>query len=127
MKKIRIGSFLNKERTDLNLTQSAFVKNILSVSQYSRVENGEQDLKSEDLIAILIANKINIEDFFTKVLENKSTPVSEMELKKVISEKLAQAFYDHNLSQAKKIEKQISKLTDNRLLYLKVTIIIAIL
>lgn len=82
MKKIRIGSFLNKERTDLNLTQSAFVKNILSVSQYSRVENGEQDLKSEDLIAILIANKINIEDFFTKVLENKSTPVSEMELKK---------------------------------------------
>jgi Helix-turn-helix. len=83
MKKIKIGYFLHKERLNLNLTQEAFVSNTLSVSQYSRIENGEQDIKSGDLFQILSNNKININDFFIKIFENQHEKISEHELNKI--------------------------------------------
>lgn len=124
MKKINIGHFLHKERINLNLTQTDFVANTLSVSQYSRIENGEQDIKSEDLFNILWNNNININDFFTKISENN---VSKYELRQVILEELAQAFYSKDIEKAREVEKQISKLDNNTALQLRATLIISIL
>ena len=58
-----IGPLLKKKRKELNLSQENFVKDVLSVSQYSRVEQGKQDLKVGDLLKILINNNIEINSF----------------------------------------------------------------
>lgn len=60
MEKNIIGKVLKKQRIKLNLTQGVFIQDILSVSQYSRIESGEQDIKSSDLLDILICNNIDI-------------------------------------------------------------------
>lgn len=57
---MKLGEYLRKERKKLRLTQQDFVQNIISVSQYSRVENGEQDLKVSDFVKLISINNIDI-------------------------------------------------------------------
>lgn len=57
---MKLGEYLRKERKKLGLTQQDFVQNIISVSQYSRVENGEQDLKVSDFVKLISINNLDI-------------------------------------------------------------------
>lgn len=50
---MKLGEYLREEQKKLGLTQQDFVQNIISVSQYSRVENGEQDLKVSDFVKLI--------------------------------------------------------------------------
>lgn len=82
-----MGQIFKNERKKLNLTQAKFTQNIISVSQYSRVENGEQDLRASDFIKLLYINNLNIDPFFKSL--NKNILSSDQILKM-----LAQSFYD---------------------------------
>lgn len=64
MDNLKIGKYLKIERKRKNLTQKDFLQNILSVSQYSRIESGEQDIKVTDFIQIMTVNNIDIPKFF---------------------------------------------------------------
>lgn len=57
---MKLGEYLREERKKLGLTQQDFVQNIISVSQYSRVENGEQDLKVSDFVKLISINNLDI-------------------------------------------------------------------
>ena len=50
MERTEIGKFLYQERKKRHLTQKNFLGGIVSVSQYSRVESGEQDLRTSEFL-----------------------------------------------------------------------------
>ena len=60
MERTEIGKFLYQERKKRHLTQKNFLGGIVSVSQYSRVESGEQDLRTSEFFKIVQLNHINI-------------------------------------------------------------------
>ena len=115
-----MGQIFKNERKKLNLTQAKFTQNIISVSQYSRVENGEQDLRASDFIKLLYINNLNIDPFFKSL--NKNILSSDQILKM-----LAQSFYDRNLNQVQKIKNIILKIPNNNFLLLQADLIISTL
>lgn len=70
MSDYKIGRYLKIERKNRNLTQKEFLQGVLSVSQYSRIESEEQDIKVSDFIRILLLNKINFTQFFNRYLDD---------------------------------------------------------
>lgn len=125
MADFQIGAFLKAERKKLGLTEKQFNNGVLSASQYSRMENCEQDLRATNLIKILSKNKINIEHFFEKVLIeiDVNSPKSEDE----VLNNIAQSFYSYDLTGLKKIQKEIKKNSYNNAIDLWLELIIAIL
>ncbi len=94
MSDYKIGRYLKIERKNRNLTQKEFLQGVLSVSQYSRIESEEQDIKVSDFIRILLLNKINFTQFFNRYLDDSDMLDSNKSL-----EKIAQLFYNGDLSQ----------------------------
>ena len=45
MNNYRIGKYLKRERKNRQLNQKQFLHGVLSISQYSRIENEEQDIR----------------------------------------------------------------------------------
>ena len=88
MSDYKIGRYLKIERKNRNLTQKEFLQGVLSVSQYSRIESEEQDIKVSDFIRILLLNKINFTQFFNRYLDDSDMLDSNKSL-----EKIAQLFY----------------------------------
>lgn len=60
-----IGSKLKQLRLDLGLTQTEMAAGVISVSFYSKVERGFNDIGAEELIEILQKHNISFEDFFS--------------------------------------------------------------
>ena len=119
MSDYKIGRYLKIERKNRNLTQKEFLQGVLSVSQYSRIESEEQDIKVSDFIRILLLNKINFTQFFNRYLDDSDMLDSNKSL-----EKIAQLFYNGDLSQ---INKMKSLVKDDKLLTLETKVIVAIL
>lgn len=94
---MKLGEYLREERKKLGLTQQDFVQNIISVSQYSRVENGEQDLKVSDFVKLISINNLDINQLIQTFQNNT-------QIKQTVLETLAQAFYDRDLTKVKKIK-----------------------
>ena len=88
MSDYKIGRYLKIERKNRNLTQKEFLQGVLSVSQYSRIESEEQDIKVSDFIRILLLNKINFTQFFNRYLDDSDMLDSNKSL-----DKIAQLFY----------------------------------
>ena len=64
MNNYRIGKYLKRERKNRQLNQKQFLHGVLSISQYSRIENEEQDIRMMDFIQIMYLNKIDFIRFF---------------------------------------------------------------
>lgn len=67
-----IGSRLKQLRLDLGLTQTEMAAGVISVSFYSKVERGFNDIGAEELIEILQKHNVSFEDFFSGKIENKT-------------------------------------------------------
>lgn len=117
-----IGEALRQERKQRGLSQSKFVNKVLSVGQYSRIEHGEQDIGTSDLVKILLDNKINVLNFFSKIIPSFDNTSEEF----VLNE-LAQAFYDKDLYKAEKLKNKIESISSDSSLILRATLIVNIL
>lgn len=125
--KIKVGFLLRKKRKELNLNQESFVGNIISISQYSRIEQGKQDIKFSDLLNILIRNKIGFSDFFSNIENVLNIDNAESE-QKLFSD-LAQSYYDDNIERVKEIKAEIHKKGgfENKLWELRAELMIAVM
>lgn len=104
MERTEIGKFLYQERKKRHLTQKKFLGGIVSVSQYSRVESGEQDLRTNEFFKIVQLNHINITDLLNPKDQRDS---KELEDKKL--NELAVAFYERDLNKIKQIKEEAKK------------------
>ena len=104
MERTEIGKFLYQERKKRHLTQKKFLGGIVSVSQYSRVESGEQDLRTSEFFKIVQLNHINITDLLNPKDQRDS---KELEDKKL--NELAVAFYERDLNKIKQIKEESKK------------------
>ncbi|QNQ81450.1 helix-turn-helix domain-containing protein [Lactobacillus sp. PV034] len=119
-----IGKFLYQERKKRGLTQKEFVRNIISVSQYSRVEQGQQDLRTIDFFKIININKIKLNELMTAVNEEKL--VNENSDDEILK-RLANAFYDRNLVEIKSIKEKYRPIKLKENIVLQATLMESIL
>ncbi|WP_304677052.1 helix-turn-helix domain-containing protein [uncultured Lactobacillus sp.] len=102
-----IGSALKNKRKELGLSQKEMVGSILSVSYYSKVERNLFDINVNDLTKILALHGIDIIRFFQEIKTNK---ISKQE---ILTKKLQQAFYEHNLDKINDVIVQLNELKYN--------------
>lgn len=129
MSKIMIGPLLKKKRKELNLSQENFVKDVLSVSQYSRVEQGKQDLKVGDLLKILINNNIEINSFFDELATSLIHNHIILNSTRKLFNDLVQNYYDGKIEEVKKIRAKIRNKNgfENKLWELRAELMIAVM
>lgn len=75
---MKISEALRKYRQDLNLSPKKFIKNIISPSQYSRIENGTQEINLSTALLLLTSNHINVADFINDILPDYNNNVAEL-------------------------------------------------
>lgn len=129
MKTTFVGAELKRIRKSLGLTQAEMTLNgkIISIGQYSKVENGIHEIGVDTLLKILTAHdEINIQTFFIN-LEKNYTKVDNEFSPEILSEKLMLAFYKNDLLEAQKLKKQIDNLKENKELKLRAVITVAVL
>lgn len=103
MKSMKISEASRKERKSLGLTQGQMIKESkISVTHYSKMENGQNRIFIDDLILILQLRGISITQFFKKYFPpNDNIDYSQ------ISQELNQAFYDNDVKKAKELKLKI--------------------
>ena len=129
MKTTFVGAELKRTRKSLGLTQAEMTLNgkIISIGQYSKVENGIHEIGVDTLLKILTAHdEINVQTFFIN-LEKNYTKVDNEFSPEILSEKLMLAFYKNDLLEAQKLKKQIDNLKENKELKLRAVITVAVL
>lgn len=129
MKTTFVGAELKRIRKSLGLTQAEMTLNgkIISIGQYSKVENGVHEIGVDTLLKILTAHdEINVQTFFIN-LEKNYTKVDNEFSPEILSEKLMLAFYKNDLLEAQKLKKQIDNLKENKELKLRAVITVAVL
>ena len=129
MKTTFVGAELKRIRKSLGLTQAEMTLNgkIISIGQYSKVENGIHEIGVDTLLKILTAHdEINVQTFFIN-LEKNYTKVDNEFFPEILSEKLMLAFYKNDLLEAQKLKKQIDNLKENKELKLRAVITVAVL
>lgn len=99
-----IGEALKEERTLRKKTQEEWIRGTtLSVSHYSKIEHGKNKINADDLFYILEKNNIVISDFYEKLSTvNYKLPINN------VSEQLAEAFYENDLSKVERIKRKIN-------------------
>jgi Rgg/GadR/MutR family transcriptional activator len=60
---LKIGEALKSYRKQKKLTQKEFIRDVLSESYYSKVENNQHRITAEDLFSLLSINNISIQEF----------------------------------------------------------------
>ena len=129
MKTTFVGVELKRIRKSLGLTQAEMTLNgkIISIGQYSKVENGIHEIGVDTLLKILTAHdEINVQTFFIN-LEKNYTKVDNEFSPEILSEELMLAFYKNDLLEAQKLKKQIDNLKENKELKLRAVITVAVL
>ena len=129
MKTTFVGVELKRIRKSLGLTQAEMTLNgkIISIGQYSKVENGIHEIGVDTLLKILTAHdEINVQTFSIN-LEKNYTKVDNEFSPEILSEKLMLAFYKNDLLEAQKLKKQIDNLKENKELKLRAVITVAVL
>lgn len=128
-----VGSELKKIRKALGLTQDEMTLNgkIISVGQYSKVENGIHEIGVDTLLKLLtVHDEIDIQDFFVNLEENYAKALKKDNKEhspEILSEKLMLAFYRNDLAETQKIKAKIDKLNENEELKLQAAITVAVL
>ncbi|MCD5516627.1 helix-turn-helix domain-containing protein [Lactobacillus delbrueckii] len=63
-----MGELLKNARLSLGLSQKEMAAEVMSVTQYSRIENDQQRIRFDDLVKILHAHQIDIVSFINQFL-----------------------------------------------------------
>lgn len=126
-----IGESLKEIRKNIGLTQSEMVLHgkIISVSQYSKIENGIHDIDANTLFEILAAHSEvdgnslieKIQSYYFKKYNKKISSTD------YLSYRLMIAFYNNDLDNAIKIKKKIDSMQTSKELKLRAIITIAVL
>lgn len=98
---MRISEALKETRQNLGLSQKNFIGDIISPSQYSRIENGTQEINLSTVLKLLTTNHVNVETFIKKLLPDYSNSQSE------ISYQVMKVYYDQDIKQLKYLVNQI--------------------
>ncbi|MEK0396585.1 helix-turn-helix transcriptional regulator [Lactobacillus delbrueckii] len=59
----KVGELLKRIRSDLGLSQKQMAGMTMSVTQYSRIESGDQRIIADDLFEILTAQQVSARCF----------------------------------------------------------------
>ncbi len=125
-----IGQQLKKVRKQLGLTQADITKDgsIISVGQYSKIENGIHQMDANVLFEILEKNdEIDTMRFLQEVKHQYRLQSDRKINAEELSQKLTMHFYNNDLNGAKAVQKSINKLKKNRELKLRAIITVAVL
>lgn len=99
-----IGEALRQERKSRKISQKDWISGTkLSISHYSKIENGIHKINADDLLFILRKYQISISDFVGKINFNTDDEVN------FVSYELARAFYLNDLTYARKMQEIINK------------------
>lgn len=112
-----IGEALKEERIRLNLTQEEMCKGIVTRSFYAKVERGERQIGSEPLARILFKHDIDVETFFHKIELRYGEP--EKILANELSNRIGEAFNNHQIEAVEELKKEILRLKGNKTLKLR--------
>lgn len=99
---MKIGKLLQKVRVELGLTQKEMAGNIVSPAQYSRIEKDEQQIKLDDLLAILQSHDYDLGLFFTRLMFQ--CQLGQTVLLDENKDDVKKAFYSCNLESLEKLE-----------------------
>lgn len=75
---MKISDALKKHRQEIELSQKEFIKDIISPSQYSRIENGIQEIDLSTALPLLTSNHINVTEFINEILPDYNNDVGEL-------------------------------------------------
>lgn len=99
---MKIGKLLRKVRVELGLTQKEMAGDIVSPAQYSRIEKDEQQIKLDDLLAILQKHDYDLGLFFTRLM--LQCQLRQEALLDENKDGVKKAFYGCNLDSLEKLE-----------------------
>lgn len=129
-----IGKSLKKIRKNIGLTQSEMILHgkIISVSQYSKIENGIHDIDASTLFEILAAHsEIDGNNLIEKIqsyyFEKYNKHESKISSAEYLSYRLMLAFYNNDLDNAIKIKRKIDSMQTSKELKLRAIITVAVL
>lgn len=106
---MKISDALKKHRQELELSQKEFIKNIISPSQYSRIEKGTQEINLSTALLLLTANHINVTEFINEILSDYNNDNENMQ-QGTLSNKVMTAYYDNDVAQLKELLNKINQL-----------------
>ncbi|KRL03506.1 xre family transcriptional regulator [Lactobacillus equicursoris DSM 19284 = JCM 14600 = CIP 110162] len=99
---MKIGKLLRKVRVELGLTQKEMAGDIVSPAQYLRIEKDEQQIKLDDLLAILQKHDYDLGLFFTRLM--LQCQLRQEALLDENKDGVKKAFYGCNLDSLEKLE-----------------------
>lgn len=102
-----IGEALKEERKNLGLRQKEMAQGILSVSEYSKIENNVHSLDANTLFKLLATHQIDISDFYKKVYATE-----DIYNINYLAKDLEKAFYKSNIKRVQKIKILFDKLAN---------------
>lgn len=108
---MKIGKLLRKVRVELGLTQKEMAGNIVSLAQYSRIEKDEQQIKLDDLLAILQSHGYDLGLFFTRLM--LQCQLGQTENFTCYKNQLKESFYACDIEKVKKLELDLVDLSAN--------------
>lgn len=115
-----IGEALKELRQSMHYTQAQMVEGTyLSVSHYSKIENGYQEIKAIDLFDLLDKRQIDVNRFKAKISGDRQDDMA------ILSDKLVKAFYKPDIEELKKIKNEIDKYHDAEELQIRAEIAVA--
>ena len=106
---MKISEALKKYRQELALSQKEFIQDIISPSQYSRIENGTQEINLSTALLPLTANHINVTEFIDEVLPDYNNDDENIP-QDILATKVMAAYYNNDVSQLKNLLNKINKL-----------------
>ncbi len=123
-----IGEALKEERQSLGLTQKEMIGNIISLAEYSKIENNLHSIDAETLFKILSLHQINISDFYSKIKINYFPQQNRYQDITYLATELERAFYKSDIPTVQKIQDQFSIMKNVPLeLKLRAKLIMAVL
>ncbi|EEJ71604.1 helix-turn-helix domain-containing protein [Lactobacillus ultunensis] len=102
-----IGEALKEERHKLGLTQKEMVKDLLSISEYSKIENNIHNIDANTLFSLLELHNIEIKNFYKKIQSEYLISENKLNLE-FITKELEKCFYKNDLSSVKKIKTMLT-------------------
>ncbi|WP_308557566.1 XRE family transcriptional regulator [uncultured Lactobacillus sp.] len=115
-----IGEALKEIRLNMHLTQGQMVEGTyISVSHYSKIESGNQEIKAIDLFRLLDQRRISITALKNKVDEDKNNKLD------ILSDELVKAFYKPDIEKLKEIKAEIDTYNDAEELQIRAEIAVA--
>lgn len=122
-----IGDALKKERVALGLTQKQMAGDVLSVAEYSKIENSIHKIDADALLRILSLHRIDVAKFYKKIASNYEL-AERLHNVEYLNLDLEKSFYKSDINQVEQIINIFDGLPDISMeLKLRAQLILAVL